>query len=208
MHTESGKKVLTMAEYIEREELLELYRMDDPVLNENGHVPLPVIRQNIMDIPAADVGKMSDGYHTFADLYEQRLILSAALAKNNPNAWKSKRHEDGSVPFGGGWFIMGFDTDEGCYTYHYELKDWDLFQCKELDKGKPWDGHTSKDVRRLLSIPAADVAPVRHGRWEPGNPICPVCGGDKFKDLDADIWCDWMPDFCPNCGAKMDGGAD
>lgn len=103
----------------------------------------------------ADVEKMSDGYHTFADLYEQRLILSAALAKNNPHAWKSKRHEDGSVPFGGGWFIMGFDTDEGCYTYHYELKDWDLFQCEELDKGKPWDGHTSKDVRRLLSIPVA-----------------------------------------------------
>lgn len=114
----------------------------------------------IADMPSVDVEKMSDGYHTFADLYEQRLILSAALAKNNPYAWKSKRHEDGSVPFGGGWFIMGFDTDEGCYTYHYELKDWDLFQCKELDKGKPWDGHTSKDVRRLLSIPAADVAPV------------------------------------------------
>lgn len=33
------------------------------------------------DLPAADVEKMSDGYHTFADLYEQRLILSAALAK-------------------------------------------------------------------------------------------------------------------------------
>lgn len=113
----------------------------------------------VIDAPAADVEKMSDGYHTFEDLYEQRLILSAALAKNNPHAWKSKRHEDGSVPFGGGWFIMGFDTDEGCYTYHYELKDWDLFQCKELEKGKPWDGHTSKDVRRLLSIPAADDAP-------------------------------------------------
>lgn len=57
-------------------------------------------------------------------------------------------------------------------------------------------------------IPAADVAQVRHGRWEPGNPICPVCGGDKFKDLDADIWADWEPPYCPNCGAKMDGGAD
>ena len=50
----------------------------------------------------------------------------------------------------------------------------------------------------------ADVAPVRHGRWENGDPICPVCGKDKFKDLDADIWCDWKPDYCPNCGAKMD----
>lgn len=95
--------------------------------------------EQIANAPTIDVEKISDGYHTFADLYEQRLILSAALAKNNPHAWKSKRHEDGSDPFGGGWFIMGFDTDEGCYTYHYELKDWDLFQCKELDKGRPWD---------------------------------------------------------------------
>lgn len=58
----------------------------------------------------------------------------------------------------------------------------------------------------LDEVPAADVAPVVHGRWENGNPICPVCGEDKFKDLDADIWCDWVPPFCPNCGAKMDGG--
>ena len=56
----------------------------------------------------------------------------------------------------------------------------------------------------ITDLPTADVAPVRHGRWENGNPICPVCGGDKFKDLDADIWSDWKPAFCPNCGAKMD----
>ena len=158
---------------------------------------------NLKNSPAVDVEKISDGYHTFADLYEQRLVLSAALAKNNPHAWKSKRHEDGSVPFGGGWFIMGFDTDEGCYTYHYELKDWDLFQCKELDKGKPWDGHTSKDVRRLLSIPSDDVAPVRHGRW--------VCG-DYYDVGDVCSECDWDSQmicpsyrYCPNCGAKMNG---
>ena len=161
----------------------------------------------VIDAPAADVEKMSDGYHTFADLYEQRLILSAALAKNNPHAWKSKRHDDGSVPFGGGWFIMGFDTDEGCYTYHYELKDWDLFQCEELDKGKPWDGHTSKDVRRLLSMPTADVAPVRHGRWEEASDgdgiVCPFCRTDFCTIIyDTEYF-----NYCPNCGAKMDGGA-
>ena len=149
-----------MAEYIEREALdkaLTVAAANDKDKNRRTWAKAICV---LHDLPAADVEKMSDGYHTFADLYEQRLILSAALAKNNPHAWKSKRHEDGSIPFGGGWFIMGFDTDEGCYTYHYELKDWDLFQCEELDKGKPWDGHTSKDVRRLLSIPAADVAPV------------------------------------------------
>ena len=63
-------------------------------------------------------------------------------------------------------------------------------------------------VAFVEDVPVADVAPVVHGRWEPGNPICPVCGGDKFKDLDADIWCDWLPPFCPNCGAKMDGGKE
>lgn len=158
------------------------------------------------DLPAVDVEKMSDGYHTFADLYEQRLILSAALAKNNPHAWKSKRHEDGSVPFGGGWFIMGFDTDEGCYTYHYELKDWGLFQCKELDKGKPWDGHTSKDVRRLLSIPAADVAPVVRCKdckyWQDNNDGYPheECRWGHGETPDAD-------DFC-SYGERKDGDAD
>ena len=55
----------------------------------------------------------------------------------------------------------------------------------------------------LDTIPAADVAEVVHGKWEPGNPICPVCGESKFKDLDADVWADWQPKFCPNCGARM-----
>ena len=48
-----------------------------------------------------------------------------------------------------------------------------------------------------------DAEPVRHGRWECGKP-CPVCGGDRFEGLDADIWADWEPPYCPNCGAKMD----
>ena len=175
-----------MAEYIERKLLdkaLTVAAANDKDKNRRTWAKAICV---LHDLPAADVEKMSDGYHTFADLYEQRLILSAALAKNNPHAWKSKRHEDGSVPFGGGWFIMGFDTDEGCYTYHYELKDWDLFQCKELDKGKPWDGHTSKDVRRLLSIPDADVATVvrcKDCKHEFGG-RCSICGFQKRRPED------------------------
>ena len=49
--------------------------------------------------------------------------------------------------------------------------------------------------------------PVRHGQWECNKP-CPVCGEDRFEGLDAGIWADWEPPYCPNCGAKMDGGAD
>ena len=55
------------------------------------------------------------------------------------------------------------------------------------------------------NIPAADVAPVWHGRWIDGDPYCPICRKDKFIGLDADVWSDWQPDYCPNCGAKMDG---
>lgn len=114
----------------------------------------------IADAPTIDVSEISDGYHTFADLYEQRLILSAALAKDNPYAWKSKLHSDGTEPFGGGWFVMGWKTENGQYTYHYELKDWDLFYCKEIQKAPEWDGHTSNDVRRLLTLPTIDAVPV------------------------------------------------
>ena len=53
--------------------------------------------------------------------------------------------------------------------------------------------------------PSDDIAPVRHGQWIDGDQYCPICGKDKFRGLDADIWSDWKPDFCPNCGAKMDG---
>ncbi len=67
---------------------------------------------------------------------------------------------------------------------------------------------TPSRVKTLISRQkAADVAPVRHGRWECGKP-CPVCGENRFKGLDADIWADWEPPYCPNCGAKMDRDAD
>lgn len=55
----------------------------------------------------------------------------------------------------------------------------------------------------LRPVSREEVEKVRRGEWEPGNPICPICGKDKFDGLDADIWADWMPNFCPHCGAPM-----
>lgn len=55
----------------------------------------------------------------------------------------------------------------------------------------------------LHPITREQVEKVWRGEWEPGNPICPICSKDKFDDLDADIWADWMPNFCPHCGAPM-----
>ena len=55
----------------------------------------------------------------------------------------------------------------------------------------------------LRPVSREQVEKVWRGGWEPGNPICPICGKDKFDGLDADIWADWMPNFCPHCGAPM-----
>ena len=68
----------------------------------------------------------------------------------------------------------------------------------------------------ILKIPAADVAPVRHGRWisltdcSNAGVYCSVCHKKVYKE-DYAI-CNrknkLRSDYCPNCGAKMDGGAD
>ena len=49
------------------------------------------------------------------------------------------------------------------------------------------------------SIPAADVAPVRRGRWieEDGIQICSECGEEHE-------WEDYRAPYCDTCGAKMD----
>ena len=79
-----------MVEYIKREDLLELYRIDDPVLNENGYVPLPVIRQNIMDIPAADVAPVRHGHwETISDRPDS---LICSVCKCGFDMWKHDPH--------------------------------------------------------------------------------------------------------------------
>lgn len=109
-----------------------------------------------------DIGELSDGFHTFNSLYEQRMILFAALVKAyKDKAWKSYRHEDGELCFGGGWFIVGIDTPEGSYTYHYENKYWDMFDCINLARAPHWDGHTEADAEtRLMSLEPSSAIPV------------------------------------------------
>lgn len=70
------------------------------------------------------------------------------------------------------------------------------------------DAITMSGVKILNQFPGADVALVRHGRWIDGDPYCPICRKDKFRGLDADVWSDWQPDYCPNCGADMRGSND
>ena len=59
--------------------------------------------------------------------------------------------------------------------------------------------------RFILNRPTADVAPVVHGRWvthyRSGAPVA-----EGYVSTCCDMWNNRKSDYCPNCGAKMDGG--
>ena len=137
--TESGKKVLTMAEYIEREDA------STDICDHNNK-----IKTNFAKIIVNSTGKP---YYNI--LYFDR----------------AKRI-----------YRIGF----GSYKLSY-VRKW-LAEEFEVDDGA-----------------AADVAPVRDGRWmchgDCGVTECSVCGW-SIEEYVGDYA------YCPNCGAKMDGGAD
>lgn len=58
-------------------------------------------------------------------------------------------------------------------------------------------------------LPAADVAPVRHGRWtlnkKYGDYECSECGQGDVKAMD---FTNLKMRYCPNCGAQMDGAGN
>lgn len=97
-------------------------------------------------------GKISDGYHTFDELYEHRHTLFICILRFNPLiSWRSKLHSDGTMfP---GWFIAGVQTPLGPATYHMPLYHWDALDMVEtLDNAPEWDGHTSNDVLERIAL--------------------------------------------------------
>lgn len=97
-------------------------------------------------------GDLSDGYHTFNELYHHRAVLFSVIVNQNKDiAWKSKKHSDGTMY--DGMFIVGIDTPQGQYSYHYDIEPyWNMFACKELDNAPEWDGHKPEDIDRLQSL--------------------------------------------------------
>ena len=63
----------------------------------------------------------------------------------------------------------------------------------------------------IADIPSADVKPVKHGRWitwdDSGFTKCSCCNSEYYiADLQEVGDSEGFVEFCPNCGAKMDGG--
>lgn len=102
-------------------------------------------------------GETSDGYHTFNELYEYRLLYNAAffneLAKQGLyDVHKSRKHSDGENPFGDPhWFIVMAELPTGQISNHYEMKDWDKFQIPEKELANKWDEHSPRDVADRLT---------------------------------------------------------
>ena len=67
------------------------------------------------------------------------------------------------------------------------------------------DGAMAMEI--VASPPAADVAPVMHGRWLT-HYRSGVTVAEGFVSSCCDMWAARKSHYCPNCGAKMDGGAD
>jgi hypothetical protein len=121
------------------------------------------INQAIKD-KTIDSDKINDGYHTFSELYQHRIVLFIALCKelvNNPeyqtgqksHIWKSLKHSDST--YYQGWFIMGIGINQGeQITYHLPMSYWNKTDFAEiLEKAPDFDKHTSKDVvKRILEL--------------------------------------------------------
>lgn len=107
-----------------------------------------------------DMGKVSDGCHTFDELYDHRCTLFVALMIQNTGiSWFSRKHSDGDM--WDGCIIAGMDLPDGPVTYHLPVKYVEiglLDSVKELELGKVWDGHDSNDVLiRLTAFVAHEI---------------------------------------------------
>ena len=144
------------------EMITKLGELED-FMEEQGFESLEELKEQLARYKNAEEqlanGELSDGYHTFNELYEFRKLYNALLfnewARNEEiEVYKSKRHYDNEECFGGGWFIVVAMLPSGQISNHYELKDWELFNIPEYEKSKyEFDGYTPKDVRvRMLTF--------------------------------------------------------
>ena len=113
-------------------------------------------------------GNTSDGYHTFDELYEYRMLYNAHashgwLAAGVPVV-KSWKHSDGELCFGGGWFIVTATLPAGEVSNHYKAEHWGLFKVPEVELPPAYDGHTPKAAADRLRIEA------EHARAVQGEP--------------------------------------
>jgi len=113
------------------------------------------INASVRELDAIQRSQISDGDHSFAQLYAMRAALLSALLSEwayagKYSTYKSLRHNDGQLCFGGGWFIAGASLPSGAISFHFPISDWNRIHVPERSVGQVWDGHTESDVMARL----------------------------------------------------------
>ena len=142
-HLEFGKKILALFDFKCMDKIS--IKPIDAKLNESND-----------DDDEKDMGEVSDGYHTFNELYYYRMLYNAAffneLAKNTGiKVMKSKRHSDGKPCFDDAdMFIVQAELPTGQVSNHYSMEDWDKFKVDEVEVADEWDGHTPQQAAERI----------------------------------------------------------
>ena len=117
----------------------------------------------IVTVKAPANVEVSDGFHTFTELYEHRCLLWIAVCRLAPagSCWRSNFHSDGTAfP---GWFLLGLHSSPGRQmTYHLPIAEWQLCDfATTLHRAPEFDGHTPDDVawRVRCLIRAGQIEP-------------------------------------------------
>ena len=101
-----------------------------------------------------DGKSISDGYHTFKELYEFRRLYNAAFVKASKGklkSFKSRKHSNGDLCFGGEYFVVVTQLPTGQISNHYKNKYYNSFAAKYVPFAPKYDGHTSTDVINRLN---------------------------------------------------------
>lgn len=89
---------------------------------------------------------ISDGYHTFDELYEHRCSLWVLLCLQNKDKCYWMPHYDG-------WFLLVMETTHGQISYHVPNGMFHFVENKiRQNDNHQWDGHTSQDVIKRLHL--------------------------------------------------------
>lgn len=126
-----------------------------------GRLLRPQRNSNIAGM--SDTGLVSDGHHTFNELYDHRVTLWIAVCRltmrdpRDPQyqyreVWRSRLHSDGSQFEG--WFILGMTIESGHQiSYHLPLARWaECDFARTLARAPTFDGHTPADVLERLKV--------------------------------------------------------
>ncbi len=110
--------------------------------------------------------QISDGYHTFGELYKHRTKLFCVLCNSYPElSWKSIQHFDNeNDPMYEGDFIAGINTPLGIASYHVKSEYWDDFNIQEIERAPKYDGYDSDENLERLSSLANAIKPNQYIR--------------------------------------------